>query len=501
MNIIQKIGTQNMLLAFFLTLITLSHPLIVSRFGHDVVMYFDYMYRVSHGLRPGSDIWTVYGSLPFIVMAEFASYFGYSVYLILLFNALVLLIYLPFYIRSGSVKKWQFIFLVPMIMGIYHLGDIHAITYANFYNRVGLFVFLFVLIFGHKNKNSKLLDCYVGVSLFILLNLKPTFFGLALLFMAVYRFRRFVYWGAALLGLELIYFLFFDSSLFSYMHIAKQISGVYSSILKINVISYFRGENFSGSELSSAPIFGFTFSTYSSLFFCVFLPFLFVIKKEKISLIARILFSNLLILAVQFLNYLPSNDALVIFNLCVLLESYSIEREKRWANLTLVLITPLILSVFFNNFYSMIINHQNTLKYHDKLSQFSNIKGLKILRADGALNENYLAVHRNGLELVNFCKKNYSTCNSLLVVAFEDSISSEAQLQPRYTMLPIHFNFNFNNKTHPNPERLFEGLNFIIVRSKDENESNLPFKKLYAQEIAKFKTCHRNDDWILLCRN
>jgi hypothetical protein len=461
-----------------------SQPLVIARYGHDVINYFDYIYRFLYGLRPGQDIWTAYGSLPFWFMGQILKVTSYSTSFIWIFILFVLLCWLPFFYKIDNVGKLKFLALVPILLGLFHLGDINAITYANFYNRVCFFIFLSIIIFCRDDNKDYFYDLYAGLGLFFLLNIKISFFGLAIIYLLLFRSKNIKNWVLFFLFFESIYFLLIDHSLFRYIEVNRAISNVYKPqlLVKLNEIIRFKQINL------------------QYYFYAPSIAYFLGLKFKKI---VRFLAGNILVLLAQQFNYLPSTEPLLALNFTYLIDSYFEEKSlpplvKRLFLIGIIYLTYLIALPYIQSYH---INQLNKKAIFQNFSSISSIQDLNIKYADGFNNLDYLAVNAEALSMLTTCSKEYKNCSSgVLIVSFEDFVTRELGLIPsRKNIIPFQFNYTFDYKTHPDPNSIFNNINYILHRL-DDPEASMPFLSVYQNELNSFEVCQKKKYWQLMCR-
>jgi hypothetical protein len=468
-------------LFLIVALYTLSQPLVLARYGHDVIIYFDYVYRLLSGLTPGDGIWTAYGSLLFWYMAGIYKIIGYSTSMIWLTILTIFLIWLPLFIKSNNFGKFKFILISSLLFGLYHLGDNNAITYANFYNRICYFIMLGVIIFCPEENEDNFYNYIAGVSLFILLNIKISYFILTLIHLFIFRRKFFLDYLKFFLLLESIYLIFVDHSLMSYIKMNELVSNIYKPYLKERIYDVI---NFKQQYIK----------------YYIYIPIVSYLLGADKKLLIKVLCSNFLILIAQQFNYLLSAEPIIILNLCFMLDLFRLKLNKIFKGFLLLSILYGTSCIASDHVHAYLLNKKNkTLAYQNFSSDF-NIKGLYIKNADGLNNSDYLSVIKQAMELTNTCKSKYKNCNSILVVSFEDFVSREAGLKPaRVSLIPFHFNFSFNADIHPDSKSMFQDLNFILIRPHDFETAD-PFRLIYKTELQTFKICEQSQYWHLLCR-
>ncbi len=465
----------------------ISQPIIVARYGHDVMSYFDYIFRFESGLRPGLGIWTAYGSFPFWIMSLAKRVLGWNTLLIPAFQIFILAIYFPILLRLNPINRFAMVLSLTLLLGLSHMGEFGSITYANFYNRTGFFLLVFLLIFAPLHESNLLGDLkknghthiYFGLGLFVLLNLKVSYFVLALLYCAVFanRKQKIFTW---MVVFELIYYIFVDQSLLSAFKLNQIISGVYSHHLTEKL--------------------AFLMENPTILFFYTLMPVLMYILGVKVKSALEYSSACLLILAAQLSNYMMSYEPLIIYVIAVLSQqlfnSQSNVNINRSLKLIVLSLSFFILAGFFIQIY---INFNNSKQTVQDISVISKIKNFKLIRADGYSNDDYLLVINKGQKIIEDCRLRYKNCTKILVVSFEDFISRSLELNPILNQpLPFQYGYNWDEFSHPNFD--FNHINFVLLRNHTDPEASDPFKKIYLDFLEQYKSCFTNEFWIMYCR-
>jgi hypothetical protein len=472
--------------AYFILFLTValyihSQPLVLARYGHDVIIYFDYVYRLLSGLTPGDGIWTAYGSLLFWYMGGISKIIGYSTSMIWLTILTIFFIWLPLFIKSNNFGKFKFILISSLLFGLYHLGDNNAITYANFYNRICYFIMLGVIIFCPEENEDYFYNYIAGVSLFILLNIKTSYFILTLIHLLIFRRKFFLDYFKFFLLLESIYIIFIDHSLMGYIKMNELVSNIYKPYLKDRIYEIIKFKQ-------------------QYIKYYTYIPIVSYLLGSDKKLLIKVLCGNFLILIAQQFNYLLSAEPIIILNLCFMLDLFRLKLNKIFKRLLLLSILYGTSCIASDYVHAYLLNKKNKTLAYQNFSNDFNIKGLNIKYADGENNSDYLSVIKQAMELTNTCKSKYKHCNSILVVSFEDFVSREVGLKPaRVSLIPFHFNYSFNADIHPDSKIVFQELNFILIRPHDREAAD-PFRLIYKKEIENFKICEQSQYWQLLCR-
>ncbi len=473
------------LYAFLFLLVLLfikAQPLVIIRYGHDVITYFDYIYKFSLGLRPGEGIWSAYGSLPFWFMLNMSKLIGTSTSLIWLFLLSIFFLWTPLFVRSSNIQKAKFLLLCTILLGIYHLGDRNAITYANFYNRVCSFLMLGVMIFCNHENEDDLYNFYSGISLFALLNIKLSYFGLTLIYLVVFRRKYIKRWLCIFLLAELFYFALVDHSLFNYLKTNNLISTVYKEHLYLKIKEILRGDQ-----------------DFLSYYFYI-LPIGYFVTLNK-NFLAKVVLSSSLVLLSQQFNYLVSPEGILILNACYL---FDIIKSNEIKKIKYILVIPAFFSIYLilNPYIkSYQLNFHNRHATYQNFSEVFKINSLYIKGADGAGNENYLEVTQDAIEAASFCKRKLKKCSAIAVISFEDFVTRELKMNAApINLIPMQYSYNFNKNIYPNPKIYFGNVNYLLLRTYDPESSN-PFVVIYKDYINQYKSCYTNKSWKLLCKN
>lgn len=492
-----------LLLATVSVAIMSIHPLEIARYGHDVVVYFDYAFYIEKANNQVGFVSSVYGDLLFRLLALINGFadglhqiafiqFGFS------FLIITILFAPAFFGIHGQTDELRLIIAtlfcglaaILVIQGISHLGELVSITYANFYNRIGLGLIIAPLMLR---------------TLPI-----PTIFSLiTLVIVAVAAFYIKISYFVAVFAVS---FLCFPSVAVFPISVGLGIL-CYGTVMGIDIAKYlafgatvgdvvswkYTDVDLTAEFLFAAPallpIFIYIYAIMSN----------FIIRSRYLILLLSLL--PLITCAINITNYAASAEVALLLGIFGSLLVFS-ELTKYPQNmldkspvafLTLERLKGTCVSIIFVG--ASIISSLFLFSLSQSSSaeiEFSNFNSryagkANILNADGHNNENYDVKLESGVLLLKKCIAADVSCKNFFVLNFEDFFHSELNIAPvSDRIFPMQYRYTYSlDSVHPFNS---EPIDFFIVPAKPAPESGWPFWSII-QKSVKTKLHLSNEDW------
>lgn len=455
---------------FILFFVSFNNPIIITRYGHDVLFYFDYIYRVNQN---NENLTTLSAYSPHIF--KILNFFDQYLKSFFIIDLLKITISIPWIIVlffvNLNVYKITLIFLnFLLLLNIYHLGDVEAITYANFYNRIAFFLLLNLIIF--YNQNNKFLSYVKGYSIAFLFFIKIPFFIAGIIVAFLEKERKKIFFIAILL---LVMIALLDiKSMLAIINNSHEISNVFRNKL-LNNFNEIRTD------------------TYIKSFFIILsLYCIYEFYYKNYQAIINIIFFILITFCSCFIYQSSHEPYLILFGVFLLSFKNHLLRNIVFILVALIFIKSSSIAVISN------VNEKK-LKENYKIS-LNSIKDVYIKNADGYLNEKYADVINEGKSLISECLRINSDCKKINIVSFENILSRELNLPPQnFSIIPIHYNSNFNDEHHPVFEKYMHE-DFFIIRNGADLETTVPFMRIYKDELTSFSRILNNNYWTIYQR-
>lgn len=474
-------------------------PLINNRFGHDVILLYDGIYRILEGQVPTVDFHFVLGPLFFYLFIPWFKILGItswafvqtSITLGILFGCWA---YFISFQRMHLLPSLIFTFIVSlMIFGTYHLGhEYSAVTYANLYNRFSYAILFIVLVelLVPLPETSKNLEKYGGVSTGILIAalffIKITFFLVAVAGVLM----KFILTRVTRKWILSVLFGFLTVSILILFLIDFNLTGLISDYLISN--------NVRGNVLFDSKYIQKKFEPHELQIFLSFFPLIFVkssvvFKEAKIPIKISILFLYVFIIILGiFLNLtnlgfvdMPMLTFLFAISLEYILRSFQSNKVKQILLFLSMIIFcyPVYGPLMQKNLDSMIFAYFDKKKSLNTLTKFNskNLSSCYIRGADGYFNEKYVEKINDGIQILKSFSK---VDDKIFTLTFENPFPvAMGYPGPKNVMLCYHYQNTFDEYYFTEPKTNFIDISLIMIPVQLDPESTITLWRVYRDYI------------------
>jgi hypothetical protein len=486
------------LFLFFLIFYLYNSPLIILRFGHDVIHYLDILNRLDFDQNIHNDFSNPVGAFFFEFLFLFSKIFNNDIIFFSIANASFCgIIILYFCINKLRLNFYiNFVFFITLLLmsfSLNHIGIDNSNTYANLYNRWG---YLLVLAtFGNLflvNTNifhQLVLILFIITTLFI----KHSFFiaqSSILLFYYIFKEEKITFALKKFFAIILIsVFCFFLIAFLLDYHILNLLYDyALPGKVRIDVL------------LDNPEIIFRKFFPYGHFFsrimmiiieclMIVTLIYSFRYNQFKHFLILFFIALNVALMHVINYGYNELAIAIIYLFLFYYINNNLIKKKFVIFITLLIIFTTPSLFKYFTSYYLNIFTEIN----NDKIINLEKYKNLKIVNADGIGNEKYKEKIQDGCNLSNKYTK-----GSIYMFNFENFLNLCQNTEPKKnikTLWAFGTTYSYNIYRNFNNE-LKEFDYFMIATPYDEDTGHIT--KIYYQQMKKnFTINERSKYWSI----